>query len=151
MSLTWSARAIAPNEDFDGAPLPRAEFGLDEGHGPITRATLHATAHGVLEAYLSGKPVSDDVLSPGWSLRVAAARPGKAVPQIYLTYPFSAGEPPAQLKAFQVVRLNPAEAREVMIDIPAMILRFLTRNLNCAWFRLEHMRSVSACRPWTFD
>ena len=67
MSLTWSALPIAPNEDFDGAPLLRTEFGLEEGHGPVTRATLHATAHGVFEAYLNGQPVSDDVLSPGWS------------------------------------------------------------------------------------
>jgi alpha-L-rhamnosidase len=67
MSLTWSALPIAPNEDFDGAPLLRAEFGLAEGHGPVTRATLYATAHGVFEAHLNGQPVSDDVLSPGWS------------------------------------------------------------------------------------
>jgi alpha-L-rhamnosidase len=65
--LTWSALPIAPNEDFDGAPLLRTEFGLAEGHGPVTRATLHATAHGVFEAHLNGQPVSDDVLSPGWS------------------------------------------------------------------------------------
>jgi alpha-L-rhamnosidase len=67
MSLTWSALPIAPNEDFDGAPLLRTEFGLAEGHGPVTRATLHATGHGVFEAHLNGQPVSDDVLSPGWS------------------------------------------------------------------------------------
>jgi alpha-L-rhamnosidase len=67
MSITWSAQPIAPNEDFDGAPLLRSEFGLEDGHGPITRAMLHATAQGVFEAYLNGRPVSDDVLSPGWS------------------------------------------------------------------------------------
>jgi alpha-L-rhamnosidase len=67
MSLIWSAQPIAPNEDFDGAPLLRGEFALEEGHGPVTRAILHATAHGVFEAYLNGDPVSDDVLSPGWS------------------------------------------------------------------------------------
>ena len=33
----------------------------------MVRATLHATAHGVFEAFLNGQPVSDDVLSPGWS------------------------------------------------------------------------------------
>ncbi len=33
MSLTWSALPIAPDEDFDGAPLLRSEFGLEEGHG----------------------------------------------------------------------------------------------------------------------
>jgi alpha-L-rhamnosidase len=67
MSLTWSALPIAPNEDFDGAPLLRKEFQLEEGHGEVARATLNATAHGVFEAYLNGQPVSDDVLSPGWS------------------------------------------------------------------------------------
>ena len=67
MSLTWSAHLIVPNDDFDGAPLLRKEFALAEGHDPVVRATLHATAHGVFEAYLNGKPVSDDVLSPGWS------------------------------------------------------------------------------------
>ncbi|HKX14642.1 MAG TPA: alpha-L-rhamnosidase N-terminal domain-containing protein, partial [Propionibacteriaceae bacterium] len=67
MPLTWSALPIAPNEDFDGAPLLRTEFALEEGHGQVARATLHATAHGVFEAYLNGQPVSEDVLSPGWS------------------------------------------------------------------------------------
>ena len=67
MSLTWSALPIAPNEDFDGAPLLRMEFVLEEGRGPVSRATLHATAQGVFEAYLNGQPVSEDVLSPGWS------------------------------------------------------------------------------------
>jgi alpha-L-rhamnosidase len=67
MSLSWSALPIAPNEDFDGAPLLRTEFALDKGHGPVARATLHATAHGVFEVYLNDQQVSDDVLSPGWS------------------------------------------------------------------------------------
>jgi alpha-L-rhamnosidase len=67
MSLTWSAVPITPNEDFDGAPLLRREFGLEEGHGHVTRAILHTTAQGIFEAYLNGTPVSDDVLSPGWS------------------------------------------------------------------------------------
>ncbi len=67
MSLTWSALPIAPDEDFDGAPLLRTEFALEEGHGQVARATLHATAQGVFEAYLNGQSVSDDVLSPGWS------------------------------------------------------------------------------------
>jgi len=67
MSLTWSALPIAPNEDFDGAPLLRTEFVLEEGHGSVARATLHATAHGIFEAYLNGQPVSDDVLGPGWT------------------------------------------------------------------------------------
>ena len=67
MFPTWSAMPISSDDDFDGAPLLRGEFSLDEGHGPVVRASLHATAHGIFEAYLNGQPVSDDVLSPGWS------------------------------------------------------------------------------------
>ena len=63
----WSAALIVPDQDFDGAPLLRREFELETGHGDVTSATLHATAHGVFEAFLNGQPVSDDLLSPGWS------------------------------------------------------------------------------------
>jgi len=65
--VQWFATPISPDDDFDGAPLLRGEFVLDEGHGPVVRATLHATAQGVFEAFLNGHPVSEDVLSPGWS------------------------------------------------------------------------------------
>ena len=63
----WSAVLISPDEDFAGAPLLRKEFRFDEGHGPVIRGTLIATAHGVFEAFLNGQRVDDDVLSPGWS------------------------------------------------------------------------------------
>lgn len=63
----WSARLIASPDDFGGAPLMRVQFALDEGHGEIASAVLHATAHGIFEAYLNGRPVSNDVLSPGWT------------------------------------------------------------------------------------
>ena len=47
------------------------------GHGRITQAVLHATARGIVTASINGTPVSDDVLTPGWSsyewrLRTAA-------------------------------------------------------------------------------
>ncbi len=63
----WSAALIVPDEDFAGAPLLRRELTLETGHGAVATATLHATAHGVFEAWLNGQPVSDDVLSPGWT------------------------------------------------------------------------------------
>ncbi|WP_375425619.1 family 78 glycoside hydrolase catalytic domain [uncultured Friedmanniella sp.] len=63
----WSAALICPDEDFDGAPLLRRELIIAEGHGDVASAVLHATACGVFEARLNGVPVSDDVLSPGWS------------------------------------------------------------------------------------
>lgn len=67
MEPTWSATLIASDEDFAGAPLLRREFQLEAGHGAVTAATLHATAYGVFEAYLNGRPVSEDLLSPGWT------------------------------------------------------------------------------------
>ena len=63
----WSAAMISPDQDFDSAPLLRRQFNLDQGHGSVSSATLHATAQGVLEAYLNGSPVSDEVLTPGWT------------------------------------------------------------------------------------
>ena len=67
MSVSWTADMIAADEEFDGAPVLRNEFTLDEGHGDITQATLHATARGIFTASVNGDPVGDDVLSPGWS------------------------------------------------------------------------------------
>jgi alpha-L-rhamnosidase len=67
MTHTWSADLIAPDQDFDGAPLLRKEFELDTGHGAVTSATLHVTAHGIVEPTVNGALVSDEVLTPGWS------------------------------------------------------------------------------------
>lgn len=63
----WSAALIEPDQDFCGAPLLRHEFALDADHGVVVAAVLHATAHGVYEAWLNGQAVSEDVLSPGWT------------------------------------------------------------------------------------
>jgi alpha-L-rhamnosidase len=67
MTHDWSADLIAPDEDFAGAPLLRKEFSLDAGHGDVVAATLHVTAHGVVEPSINGVAVSEDVLTPGWS------------------------------------------------------------------------------------
>ena len=66
-SAPWHAAMITPDNDFDGAPLLRKEFSLEEGHGAVVKATLRATAFGVYEAFINGARVADDVLSPGWS------------------------------------------------------------------------------------
>jgi len=67
MSALTSAQLIAPDDDFAGAPLLRKEFALDDGHGPVVAATLHVTAHGIVEPTLNGRAVSEEVLTPGWS------------------------------------------------------------------------------------
>ena len=40
-------------------------------------------------------------------------RAGSAVPQLYLTFPRSAGEPPRQLKGFKKVTLAPGRSKRV--------------------------------------
>jgi beta-glucosidase len=51
------------------------------------------------------------------ALRNSGSRAGKAVPQIYISYPPGAGEPGAQLKGFDAVRLRARERRVLTIDV----------------------------------
>jgi alpha-L-rhamnosidase len=67
MSVSWSASMITPVADLGSAPLFRKELELDAGHGPVDTAVLHISSLGVYEAAINGRPVGDDVLSPGWS------------------------------------------------------------------------------------
>ncbi|HEY3015178.1 MAG TPA: family 78 glycoside hydrolase catalytic domain [Nocardioides sp.] len=67
MSVSWSASMITPLAELGSAPLFRKELELDAGHGAVDSAVLHISGLGVFEAALNGRPVGDDVLSPGWS------------------------------------------------------------------------------------
>ncbi|WP_425553309.1 family 78 glycoside hydrolase catalytic domain [Gryllotalpicola koreensis] len=58
---------IAPDDAFNGAPQLRTEFETEREHGAVRRATLLVTARGLVEAWLNGRRVCDDVLTPGWS------------------------------------------------------------------------------------
>ena len=62
-----TAQAITTTADRGRAPLLARTFTLDEGHGTPTRATLSATAHGIYEARLNGRPVSPALFTPGWT------------------------------------------------------------------------------------
>jgi alpha-L-rhamnosidase len=63
----WSARFISPREIAGiGAPAPLLRGQL-ELPGPVARARLYATAHGVYEARLNGRRVGDEILAPGWT------------------------------------------------------------------------------------
>ncbi|MEQ7009000.1 family 78 glycoside hydrolase catalytic domain [Actinopolymorpha sp. B17G11] len=67
MSVSWSASMITPYADLGSAPLFRKEVELDAGHGRVESAVLHISSLGVFDAAINGRPVGDDVLSPGWS------------------------------------------------------------------------------------
>ena len=67
---TWTARWIEPIEADDVAPAQRPAYHLAadvEVGGGVLRATLHATAHGVYEAFVNGQRVGDAELTPGFS------------------------------------------------------------------------------------
>jgi len=67
MSPTWTASMITPVVELGTAPIFRKEVELDPDHGAVTSATLHISSLGVYEAFLNGRRVGDDVLSPGWT------------------------------------------------------------------------------------
>ena len=63
----WTAQLVQPvlpDDAEEPVLLLRRTFTLEK---PVVRARLHATAHGVYEAALNGRPVGDDVLAPGWT------------------------------------------------------------------------------------
>ncbi len=67
---SWTASWIEPVEADDVAPAQRPAYHLAtdfEVVGNVVRATLHATAHGVYEAFVNGERVGDEELAPGFS------------------------------------------------------------------------------------
>ncbi|MDR6438696.1 alpha-L-rhamnosidase [Paenarthrobacter nicotinovorans] len=68
-SLPWSARFIAPAapDDQSEHPQPAPLFRRDFHSASVRQATLHVTALGVVEAYLNGQRLGDEVLAPGWT------------------------------------------------------------------------------------
>lgn len=63
----WSARFVTPVGIaglHQPAPQVRGRLNIP---GPVLKARLFATAHGVYTASLNGRPIDDTVLAPGWT------------------------------------------------------------------------------------
>jgi alpha-L-rhamnosidase len=62
----WTARMVGLADPAAPAQpaLVRGTFTVD---GPVRRATLYATAHGVHQVEVNGREVDDEVLKPGWT------------------------------------------------------------------------------------
>ncbi|MDR2973250.1 MAG: glycoside hydrolase family 78 protein [Propionibacteriaceae bacterium] len=63
----WQGQFIAhpkPCDEGDPAPYFRKVFGVEPG---LRRAVLYVTALGLVEPYVNGSRVGDEVLSPGWT------------------------------------------------------------------------------------
>lgn len=63
MDHTWHADFVATATTNSTAPYFRHEFTT----GKPTRATLYVTGLGIVEPYLNGARVGDEVLAPGWN------------------------------------------------------------------------------------
>jgi alpha-L-rhamnosidase len=67
-SSEWTAKWIEAEEVTDGAPGPVPAFFKSFNIGsPIKDARLYITAHGIYEAKLNGKKISESLLTPGWT------------------------------------------------------------------------------------
>ncbi|MFF3493331.1 family 78 glycoside hydrolase catalytic domain [Streptomyces sp. NPDC002795] len=66
----WSAVPVggAWPEDPESDRRPSLVRRAFQVRGPVTRARLYASAHGLYEAELNGERVSDDVMAPGWTV-----------------------------------------------------------------------------------
>lgn len=62
-----AARFISPDRAGMEAPRLRKEADIEAGHGAVTEARMLVSALGVVEASIDGNPVSDDLLTPGWT------------------------------------------------------------------------------------
>lgn len=60
----WGRGVRAPQTDVDPAPLLRKEFTVS---GDVANATIYVAAGGYADVSLNGSPISDDVLSPGFT------------------------------------------------------------------------------------
>lgn len=67
MTPNWNAQMISPCYELGTAPMFRRRVVLEHGHGTVESAVLHISSLGIHEAFINGRRVGDDVLSPGWS------------------------------------------------------------------------------------
>ncbi|WP_205472717.1 family 78 glycoside hydrolase catalytic domain [Nocardioides sp. SYSU D00038] len=60
----WGSQVKPPKDPVDPAPLLRKEFEVD---GEVADATIYYAAGGYADVSLNGAPISDEVLSPGFT------------------------------------------------------------------------------------
>ncbi|MDP9736822.1 alpha-L-rhamnosidase [Curtobacterium sp. 260] len=68
MTLDWRAPFITPSTDHSGEETPASYFRKEiQLEAKPTRALLRVTAVGIVEPWLNGTRVGDEVLAPGWT------------------------------------------------------------------------------------
>eukprot|EP00756_Hemistasia_phaeocysticola_P001534 Hpha_TRINITY_DN11078_c0_g1::TRINITY_DN11078_c0_g1_i1::g.93024::m.93024/K05349/bglX; beta-glucosidase len=93
---------------------------LEVGYRWYTAHDVHPKypfGHGLSYASFSFSSLSASISSVSFVVENTARREGVAVPQLYLQFPSSAGEPPQQLKGFKKLALNPGEKSHVTLPL----------------------------------
>ena len=62
-----NAQLITADSDRAAPVVLTRELTLDQPREQVTDARLHATAHGIYEARIDGRPATESVLNPGWT------------------------------------------------------------------------------------
>ncbi|MGO8872730.1 MAG: glycoside hydrolase family 3 protein [Acidimicrobiales bacterium] len=106
---------------------PLFPFGFGLSYTGFSLGALHATRTG--GAVIVRVRVTD-----------TGTRSGTAVPQVYLTFPPAADEPPAQLVAFAPVALGAGRSRLITLTVPDSMLR---SYLGGAWTTVPGDYTVS--------
>lgn len=86
--------------------------------------------------------LSKPVASIEFTLKNIGTISGDEIPQLYITFPQHANEPPRQLKGFTKILLNPSQLETVVFDLSARDISIWNEALHvwepvCGTFKLE--------------
>ena len=148
---------------FDAANIaPRYEFGFGLSYTTFEYSGLSISPvvggqdpDGALEAnWAAGKPsprvvgsstalwLHRPAFSVSFMVKNTGAITGAEIPQVYLHFPVSAGEPPSVLRGFTDVNLQPGEVQSVSITLSRYDLS-IWDVVNQSWIRPAGMYSLS--------
>jgi beta-glucosidase len=104
-TVTYTEKLLMGYRWYDAkGQRPLFPFGFGLGYTTFSYSDLHVQKAG------SGATVTFRVRNTG-------ARRGSAVPQVYVSFPRAAGEPPKQLKGFEKVTLDPGQTDVVTVRL----------------------------------
>lgn len=126
LPMTFGAKAVDypanTAEQYPGVNhVEQYAEGLNVGYRHFDRAgiaPLFPFGHGLSYTSFRYGKLAVDGHRVDFTVTNTGKRAGTAVPQLYLGFPTSAGEPPKSLKAFTRLNLKPGESRRVTLNLP---------------------------------
>jgi beta-glucosidase len=87
-----------------------------------------------------GAPDASGNVAVGFDVTNSGSRAGSEVPQVYVTQPANAGEPPKNLRGFSRVTLNPGQTQHMSLTLAARSFQTWTNN---AWTTTGGTHTIS--------